>query len=186
MSAARRVCPTNDSSITVVPCIILPLGGPVGAAKIPDPAVSSPTWFESGCRSRERPRWNGRDKRRNGSADNRTTGWEENRPGAIETRPVLFAPETVDGRRSPISNCFATMSPMPRRSRAPIRKLHGSVGASEMGDDFMDVDPRVGQARMARMGIADEYYTAIAPDPTEEELVAIRQQLRRLCGRPES
>jgi hypothetical protein len=27
---------------------------------------------------------------------------------------------------------------------------------------------------------------AIAPDPTEKELVVIRQQLRRLCGRPES
>jgi hypothetical protein len=56
----------------------------------------------------------------------------------------------------------------------------------EMGDEFLDVDPRVSRAKMELMRIPDDYYTAIAPDPTENELVAIRQQLRRLCGRPET
>ena len=59
-------------------------------------------------------------------------------------------------------------------------------GDYKMGDNFMDADPRESRARMATMDIADDYYTAIAPDPTEKELVVIRQQLRRLCERPES
>jgi hypothetical protein len=59
-------------------------------------------------------------------------------------------------------------------------------GDYKMGDNFMDADPRESRAKMAMMGIAHDYYTAIAPDPTEKELVVIRQQLRRLCGRPES
>jgi hypothetical protein len=56
----------------------------------------------------------------------------------------------------------------------------------EMGDEFMDADPGESRLKMEIMGIADDYYTAIAPDPTEVELVSIRQQLRTLCIQPES
>ena len=35
------------------------------------------------------------------------------------------------------------------------------------------------------MGIADDYYTDIAPDPTDEQLESIRRTLRSLCGRTE-
>ena len=56
-------------------------------------------------------------------------------------------------------------------------------GDYEMGDDFMDDDPLVSEVKKSIMGIADNYYAAIAPDPTDEELVAIRQQLHRICGR---
>ncbi len=55
----------------------------------------------------------------------------------------------------------------------------------EMGDAFLDADPSEGRARMDMMGIADDYYTEIAPDPTDEQLKLIRRLLRSLCGRPE-
>ncbi len=39
------------------------------------------------------------------------------------------------------------------------------------------------RALMERMGIADDYFTSLVPDPTDKELPAIREQLRKLCGR---
>jgi hypothetical protein len=59
-------------------------------------------------------------------------------------------------------------------------------GDYEIGDAFMDADPGESRLKMEMLGIADDYYTAIAPDPLEEELVSIRQQLRTLCNRPEA
>jgi hypothetical protein len=59
-------------------------------------------------------------------------------------------------------------------------------GDYEMEDDFIDDDPRLSRAKMQIMGIPDDYFTAIAPDPTDDELVEIRQQLAELCGRPGS
>jgi hypothetical protein len=56
-------------------------------------------------------------------------------------------------------------------------------GDFEMGDDFMDADPVESRLRKEMMGIADDYYTAIAPDPTDKDLEAIREQLRKLTGR---
>ena len=58
-------------------------------------------------------------------------------------------------------------------------------GDYEMGDEFLDAEPSEREAKMTMMGIDDDYYTAIAPDPTEEELRVIRRQLRAVCGRPE-
>ena len=58
-------------------------------------------------------------------------------------------------------------------------------GDYEAGDDFLDADPTEGRARMAMLGIADDYYTDIAPDPTDEQLEPVRRTLRSLCGRPE-
>jgi hypothetical protein len=55
-----------------------------------------------------------------------------------------------------------------------------------MAEYFMDGDPDESRVLMERMGIADEYFTAIAPDPTEKELGVIREQLRKLCGRRKS
>jgi hypothetical protein len=57
-------------------------------------------------------------------------------------------------------------------------------GDYEMGADFMDEDPRESRVKMEFMGIEEDYYTAIAPDPTEKELATMREQLRRLCHRP--
>jgi len=59
-------------------------------------------------------------------------------------------------------------------------------GDYEMGDDFMDADPVESGLRKEMMGIADDYYTVIAPDPTDKELEAIRKQLRKLTGRKKS
>jgi hypothetical protein len=59
-------------------------------------------------------------------------------------------------------------------------------GDYEMSDVFLDADPSEGAMRMGLMGIAEDYYTAIAPDPTDQQLEAIRRRLRWLCGRPES
>ena len=59
-------------------------------------------------------------------------------------------------------------------------------GDYEMSDVFLDADPSESGIRMGLMGIAEDYYTAIAPDPTDQQLEAIRRRLRWLCGRPES
>jgi hypothetical protein len=53
------------------------------------------------------------------------------------------------------------------------------------GDKYLDIDPAEARARMEMLGIAVNYYTDIAPDPTDEQLEPIRRTLRSLCGRPE-
>jgi hypothetical protein len=59
-------------------------------------------------------------------------------------------------------------------------------GDYEMGDAFLDADPSEREIKMTLMGIDEDYYTAIAPDPTNEELGVIRQQLRAVCSGPGS
>jgi hypothetical protein len=56
----------------------------------------------------------------------------------------------------------------------------------EMSDVFLDADPSESEMQMGLMGIAEDYYTAIAPDPTDQQLEPIRRRLRWLCGRSES
>ncbi|QDV34704.1 hypothetical protein [Tautonia plasticadhaerens] len=48
-----------------------------------------------------------------------------------------------------------------------------------------DLDPEVASRRRAILDIPDNYYIAVAPDPTDEQLDEIRRTLRELCGRPE-
>ena len=55
----------------------------------------------------------------------------------------------------------------------------------EMGNLFLDADPSEGRARMDLMGIEDDYFTEIAPDPTDEQLQEIRRLLRSLLRPPE-
>jgi hypothetical protein len=57
-------------------------------------------------------------------------------------------------------------------------------GDYDAASDFLDADPDVARVRMAMMGISVDYYTDIAPDPTDEQLGPIRQTLRSLCGPP--
>jgi hypothetical protein len=59
-------------------------------------------------------------------------------------------------------------------------------GDYEMSGVFLDADPTESGMQMDLMGIAEDYYTAIAPDPTDQQLELIRRRLRWLCGRPES
>ena len=56
-------------------------------------------------------------------------------------------------------------------------------GDYENADDFVDKDPRARAALKEMMGIDQDYFTAVAPDPTDTELAAIRKQLRKLCRR---
>jgi hypothetical protein len=52
-----------------------------------------------------------------------------------------------------------------------------------MGRDFLDADPDVSRVKMEEMGIAEDYFRAVAPDPTEEQLTKIRRTLRDITGR---
>src|SRR6266540_5571336 len=52
-------------------------------------------------------------------------------------------------------------------------------------DHFLDADPETSRVELQRCGIADDYYTALAPDPDEEGLEAARRTLREVTGRPE-
>ena len=47
-------------------------------------------------------------------------------------------------------------------------------------DLFMDVAPEVGRVPKRLLGISDDYYTAIPPDPNDTELDAVRARLREL------
>jgi hypothetical protein len=55
-----------------------------------------------------------------------------------------------------------------------------------MAEYLMDGDPWESRRLMELMGIDGDYFTAIAPDPTNTELKAIRKQLRKLTGRKRS
>jgi hypothetical protein len=51
---------------------------------------------------------------------------------------------------------------------------------------FLDSDPVLGRDLKHRLGIADDYYAAIPPDPAPGELEVARDHLRRICGRPQA
>jgi len=55
-------------------------------------------------------------------------------------------------------------------------------GDHEIGPELVDSDPAVSQSLMNELGIAENYYTAVAPDPTDEQLDSVRRTLRDVCG----
>ena len=80
-----------------------------------------------------------------------------------------------------------------RRERA----LPGTDGSYQIMDrvlwgdrDFEDeelvlgLDPAVGRHLKRQMGIDRDYYTDVAPEPTDEQLALIIKKLRSPCGRP--
>jgi len=48
----------------------------------------------------------------------------------------------------------------------------------------LDMDPELGRLLKRQMGIDGDYYTSVAPEPTDEQLALIRKTLRSLCRRP--
>jgi hypothetical protein len=52
----------------------------------------------------------------------------------------------------------------------------------EMGDAFLDADPREARAKQEEMGIPEHYYLAEAPDPADDELPGVRRELCSLLG----
>ena len=52
-------------------------------------------------------------------------------------------------------------------------------------DLMLDVNPDLGQGLKTHLGIDDDYFTGVAPEPSVAELAEIRETLRKLCGRPE-
>lgn len=53
-----------------------------------------------------------------------------------------------------------------------------------MGDAFLDCPPEEARELLARMTIDPEYYTTIPREPAKAGLIAVRQSLARLLGRP--
>jgi hypothetical protein len=54
------------------------------------------------------------------------------------------------------------------------------------GEDLiLDVDPEVSRHLKGLLGIDEDYYTSVAPEPTDDQLASIRKTLRKLCGRQE-
>jgi len=53
-------------------------------------------------------------------------------------------------------------------------------------DVHMDMDPETSRFVKKSMAIAEDYYTAIAPDPTEADLVKVRARLHTLVAEPAS
>jgi hypothetical protein len=66
-----------------------------------------------------------------------------------------------------------------------VNRILWEDGDYNPGHHFLDADLAEARLRMKLMGIDKEYYTAIAPDPLDDELEPIRRTLRSLCGRPE-
>jgi hypothetical protein len=52
------------------------------------------------------------------------------------------------------------------------------------GSLFLDADPSWSPSLKAVLGIPHDYFAAIPPNPTPEELESVRADLRRICGRP--
>ncbi len=55
----------------------------------------------------------------------------------------------------------------------------------DVEDLFLDTDPRVCRQMKLHFRVDEDYFAAIAPDPTGDELPVIRRVLRQLCGTPE-
>jgi hypothetical protein len=51
----------------------------------------------------------------------------------------------------------------------------------EIGPLFLDADPDQSRYLMGRMGVAEDYFRAVAPDPPAAELEGVRRALRRAC-----
>jgi hypothetical protein len=51
---------------------------------------------------------------------------------------------------------------------------------------FLDMDPRESRLMKRLMGIDEDYFSAVAPEPTEDQLTTIRETLRRICVGPEN
>jgi hypothetical protein len=49
---------------------------------------------------------------------------------------------------------------------------------------FLDSGPEITHILKEQLGIADEYFIAVAPDPDPTQIGSIRESLRRLCNRP--
>lgn len=58
-------------------------------------------------------------------------------------------------------------------------------GDYELAGTIVDLDPEASRLKLAMLHIDEEYFTAIAPDPTDAELAAVRAVLRDLCDRPD-
>lgn len=52
------------------------------------------------------------------------------------------------------------------------------------GAALVDGDPDTAAYLRETLGIAPDYYTAVAPDPTESDIVRIRETINRVTGRP--
>jgi hypothetical protein len=53
-----------------------------------------------------------------------------------------------------------------------------------MARDFLDAYPDVARSKKEGMGIPQDYFSHVAPDPTEEQLVGIRRKLREITNTP--
>jgi hypothetical protein len=49
-------------------------------------------------------------------------------------------------------------------------------------ESFLDDEPELRDLKYAAMGIRADYFTAVAPNPTDKEMKSVRRQLRQLCG----
>ena len=75
------------------------------------------------------------------------------------------------------------------RDRSEWQCLVEAIADSVLWDDdwladgfVMDVDPETAAFRKKKLGIADDYYLAVAPDPTSEQVEKARETLRRLTA----
>ena len=53
----------------------------------------------------------------------------------------------------------------------------------EMADSFLDIDPGVSQQRRRLLGIDDEYFTRVAPDPRPDEIASLVSYTRDIVRR---
>jgi hypothetical protein len=53
----------------------------------------------------------------------------------------------------------------------------------EMEDEFMDTDPVESGPKRELLGIGEEYFSDVAPDPSDSQMETIRRTLRDVCDR---
>jgi hypothetical protein len=102
-----------------------------------------------------------------GEGDGRVAGDREEDDGPWS--PPEISSEDVEEWEFLVGECLAN-------------RILWADGDHEGGPGFLDADPAVSRYCIYELGIAEDYYTAIAPDPTDEQLDSVRRTLREICG----
>lgn len=94
--------------------------------------------------------------------------------------------------RSMVDDDYLEYYPLPDASCQDMERWDGLIDLMrlhvlgdedwDMEEDFVDCDPDKANYLKDAMRIADDYYTDVAPDPTEGELAEIRKGLTELTG----
>ena len=99
----------------------------------------------------------------------------------LDRRPILHGWQA--GRRVPVGIANHAQVHGPFEGHAHVRSLADAVLWDEDwrdAEEHLDANPQANRVVKKLLGINKDYYVAVSPDPTEEEMEGIRATLRAL------